>query len=121
MTTTNDKGRNPGKDATQKTTTKRKFTDNSAEGQRARLLEALKRSPLTTIEIRHDLDIMMPAARIFELRHGGGHNIEKIWVSRHTAAGNLHRVALYILRPNLPVLMPTMTLDLFPGMEAAHA
>jgi hypothetical protein len=99
--------------------TPKKFSDNSAEGQRARLLEALKRGPLTTIEIRHDLDVLMPAARVFELRHNEGHDIEKIWVSRHTAAGNLHRVALYVLKPNLPVLMPTMTLDLFPAMATA--
>lgn len=101
-----------------RTKTKAKFSDNSAEGQRARLLEAIKRGPLTTIEIRHDLDVMMPAARIFELRHHYGHNIEKVWVSRHTAAGNLHRVALYVLQPNLPVLMSSKTLDLFPAMEA---
>lgn len=98
--------------------TEKKFTDNSAEGQRARLLEALKSGPLTTIEIRHELDIMMPAARIFELRHGGGHNIEKIWVDRPTAAGNMHRVALYVLKPQSPCLVQTL-LDLIPpGMNA---
>jgi hypothetical protein len=99
--------------------TKKKFTDNSAEGQRARLLDALKIGPLTTIEIRHDLDILMPAARIFELRHGGGHNIEKIWVDRPTAAGNLHRVALYLLKPQ-PLLPFQTLLDLIlSGMNAA--
>jgi hypothetical protein len=120
MTTRNNKGRDPGKDATQKTT-KRKFTDNSAEAQRYRLLEVLKRGPLTTIEIRHDLDIMMPAARVFELRHNEGHNIEMHWVTRPTAAGNLHSVAMYVLMPPKPVMhMPTQTLDLFPGLEVAH-
>lgn len=98
--------------------TKKKFIDNSAEGQRARLLEALKKGSLTTIEIRHDLDIMMPAARIFELRHLGGHNIEKIWVDRPTAAGNLHRVALYVLLPLSPVLIGQGLLDLFPQFGA---
>ena len=102
-----------------RTKTKAKFSDNSAEGQRARLIDALKRGPLTTIEIRHALDIMMPAARVHELRHGGGHNIEMVWVDRATAAGNMHRVGLYVLKPNLPVFMPTTTLDLFPAMEAA--
>ncbi|MGF6879040.1 helix-turn-helix domain-containing protein [Paraburkholderia sp. MM5477-R1] len=100
--------------------TKQKFTDNSAEGQRARLLEALKRRALTTIEIRHDLDIMMPAARIFELRHGGGHNIDKVWVSRPTAAGNFHRVALYLYKPQT-LVMRARTLDLFPELGAAIA
>jgi hypothetical protein len=122
MTTTNETGRDPGKDATQKTTTKRKFTDNSADAQRYRLLEALRKGPVTTIEARHALDIMMPAARVYELRHDENHDIEMIWVNRLTAAGNLHRVALYVLKPPKPVMhMPTQTLDLFPGMEAAHA
>src|SRR5579862_3771809 len=121
MTTENDKGRDSGKSATPKTT-KRKFNDNSAEAQRYRLLEALRKGPLTTIEVRHDLDIMMPAARVYELRHDESHDIEMIWVNRPTAAGNLHRVALYVLKPPRPVvLMPTQTLDLFPGLEAAHA
>jgi hypothetical protein len=99
--------------------TEKKFTDNSAEGQRARLLEALKIGPLTTIEIRHDLDIMMPAARIFELRYGGGQNIERIWVDRPTAAGNMHRVALYVLKPQSPRPVQTL-LDLVPpGLNTA--
>lgn len=99
--------------------TKPKFTDNSAEGQRARLLEALKCGPLTTIEIRHDLDIMMPAARVHELRHIEDQNIDMHWVSRPTAAGNLHRVGMYVLMPPSPVFLPTKSLDLFPAMEAA--
>jgi len=120
MTTTNETGRDSGKSATHKTT-KANDKDNSAEAQRYRLLEALKRGPLTTIEIRHDLDIMMPAARVFELRHNENHNIEMHWVSRPTAAGNLHSVAMYVLMPPKPVMhMPTQTLDLFPGLEVAH-
>lgn len=120
MTTENDKGRDSGKSATPKTT-KRKFTDNSSEAQRFRLLEALRLGPVTTIEARHTLDILMPAARVHELRHGEGHNIEMIWVRRATAAGNMHRVALYALMPPKPVMhMPTQTLDLFPGLEVAH-
>lgn len=93
--------------------TKPKFTDNSAEGQRARLLEALQRSPMTTIEIRHELDILMPAARIWELKHREGKNIEKVWVDRPTAAGNMHRVALYVLKPQSPRPVQAV-LDLVP-------
>lgn len=90
------------------------ITDNSSDAQRARLLEALQKGPLTTIEIRHELDIMMPAARVFELRHGDGHNIVMNWVGRSTAAGNLHRVALYALMPpNQPQQAP-----LFPELTA---
>ena len=43
---------------------------NSSEAQRARLLEHLKQfGSATTIELRRDLDVMMPAARAHELRH----------------------------------------------------
>ena len=39
-----------------------------------RLLEKLRESNVTTIEARRDLDILMPAARVFELR-AIGHDI----------------------------------------------
>lgn len=75
---------------------------NDTAAQRQRLLEALRKGPISTIEARRDLDIMMPAARIFELRHEEGHNIGTFWVFRHTAPGQLHRIAQYILLPPAP-------------------
>ena len=53
------------------------FADLSAAAQRARLLDALRCSPITTIEARRDLDIVMPAARIHDLRHRHGYNIQE--------------------------------------------
>ncbi|WP_197387616.1 helix-turn-helix domain-containing protein [Ralstonia pseudosolanacearum] len=70
---------------------------NSTEAQRARLLAALRRGPVTTIEARRDLDILMPAARVFELRHREGYDIALHWVHEATQAGRLHRVARYAL------------------------
>ncbi|WP_250865605.1 helix-turn-helix domain-containing protein [Caballeronia sp. INSB1] len=61
--------------------TKAKFTDNTAEGQRQRLLDALKKGPVTTIEARRDLDIMMPAARVFELPRDTSCKAWVIWRS----------------------------------------
>jgi Helix-turn-helix domain len=117
--TTNEKGRNPGKDATRKTT-RAKFTDNTAVAQRYRLLEALKHGPVTTLEARHGLDILMPATRVHELRHGAGHNIEMLWVDRPTASGNLHRVAMYVLLPPKPITHIQMQpMDLFPELAIA--
>ncbi|WP_412548887.1 helix-turn-helix domain-containing protein [Ralstonia pseudosolanacearum] len=72
---------------------------NSTEAQRTRLLAALRRGPVTTIEARRDLDILMPAARVFELRHREGYDIALYWVQEATQAGRLHRVARYALMP----------------------
>ncbi|MFM0569135.1 helix-turn-helix domain-containing protein [Paraburkholderia caledonica] len=88
------------KDAAQTKANPTKFTGNSADDQRARLLEALETGPLTTIEIRRDLDIMMPAARVWELRHRLGKNIAMVWTDRPTDGGRMHRVALYYLPPS---------------------
>ncbi|MDP3334541.1 MAG: helix-turn-helix domain-containing protein [Methylococcaceae bacterium] len=73
-------------------------TSNSSEAQRARLLEHLKQfGSATTIELRRDLDVMMPAARVHELRHKFGHNITMAKVYQPTDCGKLHKVARYFL------------------------
>ena len=84
-----------GSEATALTT--RKDTDNSTEAQRSRLLTRLRQSPVSTIEARHELDIMMPAARVHELRHTHGYPIITQWVYQDTSAGRPHRVARYVL------------------------
>jgi hypothetical protein len=70
---------------------------NTASAQRARLLDALRRESLTTLEARRKLDVLHPAARVMELRRAG-HNIATAWTTDLTAEGNPHRVARYILR-----------------------
>ena len=72
------------------------YADVSANAQRARLLDALHCGPVTTIEARRDRDIMMPAARIKELRNRGYH-IETFWTTQNTDAGRPHRIAQYVL------------------------
>lgn len=66
--------------------------------QRKKLLAALQVAPITTIEARRDLDIMMPAARIHELRHKLGYVIDLVWTMQQTDNGKLHRVARYVLK-----------------------
>jgi len=73
------------------------FLDNSAQAQRNRLLDALRVAPLTTIEARRNLDILMPGARIEELRDAGC-RIDTVFVWRPTECGKEHRVALYVLQ-----------------------
>jgi len=65
--------------------------------QRKRLLEALRIGPVTTIEARHELDIIAPAPRIFELRHNDDYNIVTLWETQETPEGHKHRVARYVL------------------------
>lgn len=71
--------------------------NNTASAQRARLLDALRRESLTTLEARSKLDVLHPAARVMELRRRG-HSIVTVWTVDITTEGRPHRVARYILR-----------------------
>ncbi|GAB6036977.1 helix-turn-helix domain-containing protein [Fundidesulfovibrio butyratiphilus] len=71
--------------------------NNTASAQRARLLDALRRESLTTLEARSKLDVLHPAARVMELRRRG-HSIVTVWTVDLTPEGRPHRVARYILR-----------------------
>ena len=79
-------------------TTLTTHSGNSTSAQRAKLLERLKLMPVDTITARRELDILMPAARICELRDEGM-RIDTVRVIRPTDEGKLHSVALYVLLP----------------------
>lgn len=72
---------------------------NSSAVQRQCVLDALRESPngLTTIELREKFDVMMPAARVHELRWIFGYNIESYWDHDTNAQGNKHGVVRYVL------------------------
>lgn len=71
---------------------------NSTAAQRKRLIDWLKTyGNIDTITARRELDILMPGARIHELRHKLGHRIDTVKIQRPTDCGKLHRVALYVL------------------------
>ncbi|MES9922487.1 MAG: helix-turn-helix domain-containing protein [Candidatus Thiodiazotropha endolucinida] len=72
---------------------------NSSADQRQRLLQALREGPKSTVWLRRELDIMMPAARVHELRYGQGINIQTYRRHVHTESGNEHSVAEYVLMP----------------------
>lgn len=73
---------------------------NSSENQRQRLLAALRENgSITTIDARRNLDVMMPAARVHELRHKLNFNIQTVFVSQNTDFGKTHKVAMYVLFP----------------------
>lgn len=76
---------------------RRAHEGNDAGVQRDRILEVLKRGyALTTLEARRDLNILMPATRVFELREAG-HPVEKVMVDAMTDAGVRHKVAKYFM------------------------
>lgn len=71
---------------------------NAATTQAQRLLTALKTvGTLSTIEIRKHLDILAPAARIFDLRYRQNQNIALSWDSTETEAGVKHKIGRYSL------------------------
>ena len=73
------------------------LNDNSASTQRARVIQALRTGPKTTIELRRDWGIMQPAPRVFELK-ARSYIIVTTPVSAYTDDGVLHRaVARYVL------------------------
>lgn len=71
----------------------------NAKAQRERLLKRLHMGPITTIEARHEEDVLAVAPRIYELRHNEGLNIITLWTTALNPGGQTHRVAQYILMP----------------------
>lgn len=77
---------------------KSKGFSTSPQAQRSRLLTYLKaKRSITTQEAREKLDILAPAARIFELRHDQGYNITMLWDIVDTGKAK-HRIGRYILK-----------------------
>ena len=74
-------------------------TNNTSHNQRLRLLDYLKtHGTITTLQARSELDILSPAARIFELRHNFGYLINKIEIADYTEAKRKHTgIAKYVL------------------------
>lgn len=71
--------------------------DTNADAQRARLLARLQAGPVDTITARRELNIMMPAARVKELRELG-HAIKTHRITLTDEHGRTHRgVALYYI------------------------
>lgn len=70
--------------------------NNNAAAQRARVLEAMRSGPKSTIQLRRDWDVLAPAARVLELKRHGFEILTQ-WVHEATDCGELHRVAMYVL------------------------
>ena len=71
--------------------------NNSAAGQRQAILKWLQeQGSLTTIQVRDELGIMSPAARVMELRELG-QPIVTHWTKTVDRIGTKHREAKYVL------------------------
>lgn len=79
-------------------TAKQKY-DTNREAQCARLLSWLREKPITTLEARQHLDILAPAARVYDLKNEHNINIKTHWSNELTQPGVMHRVARYVLHP----------------------
>lgn len=73
-----------------------KSFDNSAFAQRQRVLEALRKGPKSTLELRAKSDVLHPPGRVCELRKLG-YRIITEWTQDFTPEGYPHRVAYYVL------------------------
>jgi hypothetical protein len=77
---------------------------NSLEAQRKRLMDWFRKYyKISTLAARRDLDILSPAARVHELRHKFGIVIDLVWVKEQTDCGKVHRVGMYVYRPESEV------------------
>lgn len=71
--------------------------DTSTGAQRMRLLMHLRHNSITTIQARRDLNILMPAARVKELRERGCNIVTRL-IDLPDDQGRLHhRVEIYSL------------------------
>lgn len=68
---------------------------NSTDRQNKRVLDRLRRGPVTSCELIRDLDIIRPSARIYDLRKDG-HQIVTAW-DWDRVNGTDHRVGRYVL------------------------
>jgi Helix-turn-helix domain len=89
----------------QKTSKKATPKNHANESDRKIILSELEKRPLSTLQIRNELDIMHPGGRICELRKAG-YKIVMHWINE---AG--HRVGQYVL-----VSKQYFQVDLFDGV-----
>ena len=91
-----EKKATPTNEAAPKELQPKSSAGNGTAAQRLRAIDLLRTGPKSTIQLRRDGDILMPAARILELKRRG-FDILTHWVHEATDCGKLHRIALYVL------------------------
>ena len=79
------------------------MTNHTAATDRIKILKHLElHGSATTLELRHCLDVLSPAPRIFELRHNQNKNIVTTRTVGDNPGGTPHKgIALYTLKSGL--------------------
>lgn len=73
------------------------MASHSSTEQERKMMEALRKGPITTLEAANELDIVHPPNTIRRLRNKG-HEIITLWTYQATEDGRKpHRVAQYVL------------------------
>lgn len=75
-----------------------RILESDSGSQRNRIMKRLRKGAASTLQLRREDDVLMPAARIYELRHFYNYNIQSIWTNEATESGIVHRVCKYILK-----------------------
>ncbi len=79
----------------------RDIPGSSNAAQLQRMLAGLQRYPISTAEAQRFMGIYDPPARVHQLRHRDGHDIETCWWQGQSEAGTTHRIGLYTLMTKL--------------------
>jgi Helix-turn-helix domain len=77
----------------------RQYPQNTSPAQRSRLLEAFARYSVSTFECSRYLDIAYAPARVLELRHRYGYDIDMLEQPVITESGEVHPLGVYTLIP----------------------
>lgn len=88
----------------------------NADKQTAALLEALKRRPMTALEILADLGIARASARVYDLRQDGW-DVQTEMITVNNRHGDPCRVARYALASRQCSLVPIIER----GLHVKHA
>lgn len=75
----------------------REIPGSSNAAQLQRMLAALRRYAVSTAEAQRLMGIYDPPARVHQLRHRDGFEIETCWWQGQSEAGTTHRIGLYTL------------------------
>jgi hypothetical protein len=85
----------------------RTMPGNAGFTQCQRLLEALRKHPISTAEARRFMDVYDPASRIRDLRHKHGVEVDTHWWRGVTEQGVSHRIGRYVLIAEAGPLKPS--------------
>lgn len=70
---------------------------SSTKSQRERIIDRLKEGPVTTQELREELEILSPTARMSEIKKMYGCEIHTMRVDYTSPSGTTRKIAQYVM------------------------